>query len=100
MAGIRCGEGEASTDAVCPQDCQEWCASQEYLIGRSLQGRSPLLSVRNGACLRRSSLDKVCRDNPPLQGSWSSPARGGARLGVVCERVGARWAGRRGVSPR
>jgi len=24
-------------------------------------------TVRNGASLRRSSLDKVCRDNPPLQ---------------------------------
>ena len=24
-------------------------------------------TVRNGARLRRSSLDKVCRDNPPLQ---------------------------------
>ena len=27
-------------------------------------------------------------------GSWSSPSRGGARLGVVCERVGARRAER------
>jgi hypothetical protein len=33
-------------------------------------------------------------------GSWSSPARGGARLGVVCEREGSRRAGRRHVSPR
>ena len=29
-------------------------------------------TVRNGASLRRSSLDKVCRDNPPLQCSICS----------------------------
>ena len=35
------GEGETSTDAVCPQDCQEWVTSQAFLTWRSLQGRSP-----------------------------------------------------------
>jgi hypothetical protein len=37
-------------------------------------------------------------DEASKGGSWSSPARGGARLGVVCER--SRRAGRRHVSPR
>ena len=78
-----------SIDAVCPQDCQEWCASQAFLIGRSLQGRSPLRSVRNGARLRRSSLDKVCRDNPPLQcpvclNELQVCVRMRMRVGVTC----------------
>ena len=40
LAWLR-GEGETSTNTVCPQDCQEWCASQTFLTGQSLQGQSP-----------------------------------------------------------
>ena len=51
-------------------------------------------TVRNGARLRRSSLDKVCRDNPPPI-SWSACShelpmcvRGHMRMGMcVCARV-------------
>ncbi len=35
------GEGETSTNTMCPQDCQEWCASQTFLTGQSLQGQPP-----------------------------------------------------------
>ena len=34
---------------------------------RLIQCHSVPRTVRNGAHLRRSSLDKVCRDNPPLE---------------------------------
>ena len=35
------GEGETSTNTLCPQDCQEWCSSQTFLTGQSLKGQSP-----------------------------------------------------------
>jgi hypothetical protein len=37
-------EGETSTNTVCPQDCQEWCATQAptLITGQSRQGQPPL----------------------------------------------------------
>jgi hypothetical protein len=35
------GKGETSTNTVCPQDCQQWCVSQTFLTGQSLQGQPP-----------------------------------------------------------
>jgi len=49
------GGGETSTNTVCPQNCQEWCASQTFLTGQSLQGQSPhsmLCLLRRAASVR------------------------------------------------
>jgi hypothetical protein len=47
-----------------------------------------LRTVRNGACLRRSSLDKECRDNPPPPLSWSACLNEIQVCVRMCMRVG------------
>ena len=66
-AGCECGAGPGAAEAAAG------------LAGMRCGGRGKLRliqcvprTVRNGARLRRSSLDKVCRDNPPLQCSICS----------------------------
>ncbi len=85
-AGCACGAGPAAAEAAAG------------LAGMRCGGRGKLRliqcvprTVKNGACLRRSSLDKVCRVNPPLECSVCSHelpmcVRGHMRMGM-CVRA-------------
>ena len=89
VTGCACDTGPAATETVARLASMR-CGERGKLRLTLCVPRT----VRNGACLRRSSLDKVCRVNPPLECSVCSHelpmcVRGHMRMGM-CVRARVR----------